>query len=138
MGKSESRGEPAGITCHRAGRIAVIEVPGSFDIYVNPKIRGLAVTLQRDGATVIVFDLAAVTAIDTTALGVIGGTHRSLVPAGGRAAVAAASEPAARLFRAFGLDVPVFSSRQDAMRAASPETGPASARRQAEAGTRAG
>jgi anti-anti-sigma factor len=137
VGKSESRGEPAGITCHRAGRIAVIEVPGSFDIYVNPKIRELAVTLQRDGATVIVFDLA-VTAIDTTALGVIGGTHRSLVPAGGQAAVAAASEPAARLFRAFGLDVPVFSSRQDAIRAASQETGPTSARRQAEAGTRAG
>jgi anti-anti-sigma factor len=83
--------------------IAVITAPASFDIYTAPEVRDLTIRLQQDGATRIVIDLAAVTFMDSTALGVVLAAQQRLRSAGGWLAVAAATEPVARMFRVTGL-----------------------------------
>jgi anti-sigma B factor antagonist len=106
------------ISSYRAGStIAVIEAPASFDIYNVSAVRELAIALKADGVTGIVFDLGATTFLDNTALGVIAGTSARLRPADGRIAVAAAAEPAARLFRVTGLTkiVPMFGTCKEAV-----------------------
>ena len=85
------------------GDVAVITAPASFDIYTAPEVRDLASRLLRDGTTRVVIDLAAVTYLDATALGVILTARRRLTAAGGRLAVAGASRLAARAFRVTGL-----------------------------------
>jgi anti-sigma B factor antagonist len=82
---------------------AVIAAPASFDIYSAPAVRALAIRLQRGGAASIVIDLAAVTFMDSSALGVILGTQARLRAAGGDIAVASASEPVAAMFSRAGL-----------------------------------
>jgi len=110
------------VTSHRtAGGIAVITAPASFDIYTAPEVRDLTIQLQRDGATVIVIDLGAVTFMDSTALGLIVVAHKRLTSAGGTLAVAGASEPVTRMFRVTGLTrlIPMHPTTGDAIRQAS-------------------
>jgi anti-sigma B factor antagonist len=83
--------------------MAVITAPASFDTYTAPEVRDLTIRLQRDGATGIVIDLAAVTYMNSTALGVILAAQNRLCGAGGWLAVAAATEPVTRMFRVTGL-----------------------------------
>lgn len=85
------------------GGTAVISAPASFDIYSAPAIRALAIRLQRNGAASIAIDLAAVTFMDSSALGVILGTQARLRAAGGDIAVASASKPVAAMFSRAGL-----------------------------------
>jgi anti-anti-sigma factor len=83
--------------------IAVITAPASFDIYTAREVRELTIRLQRDDTTAIVIDLAAVTYIDSTALGVILAAQHRLRDAGGWLAVAAPTAPVTRMFRVTGL-----------------------------------
>ena len=83
--------------------IAVITAPASFDTYTAPEVPDLTNRLQQDGATGIVIDLAAVTFMDSTALGVVLAAQHRFCDAGGWLAVAAATEPVTRMFRVTGL-----------------------------------
>jgi anti-sigma B factor antagonist len=83
--------------------IAVITAPVSFDVYTAREVRDLTIRLQQDGTTAIVIDLAAVTYIDSAALGVILAAQHRLRDAGGWLAVAAATDPVTRMFRVTGL-----------------------------------
>jgi anti-sigma B factor antagonist len=105
---------------HTTTGITVITAPPSFDIYTTPDVRNLTIRLQQDGTTQIVIDLAAVTYIDSTALGVILAAQHRLRDAGGWLAVAAATEPVTRMFRATGLTrcLPVHPTVTDAVAAA--------------------
>jgi stage II sporulation protein AA (anti-sigma F factor antagonist) len=106
------------ISHYRAGSTtAVIQAPASLDISTAARVRDLAIALIADGVTGIVFDLAATTDLDNTALGVIAGTRARLSPAHGRVAVVAAREPAVSLFQAAGLAkiVLMFATCQEAV-----------------------
>jgi anti-sigma B factor antagonist len=98
----------------------VIEAPAVFGICTAAGVRDLTFRLQlRHGVTGIVIDLSAVTFMDNAALGVIVGARARLRGAGGWLAVAAASEPVARLFRVTGLTrlVPMYETAGDAIAA---------------------
>jgi len=113
--------DPGQIGRYAAGAASVIEAPADFDIYSAPAVRELAVQLIDGGATTIVFDMAGVTFMDNTALGVIVGAHKRLRSAGGEgAAVAAAGERVARCFAYTGLDrhVPMYATAAEALAAA--------------------
>jgi len=113
--------DPRQIGRYTSGATSVIEAPADFSIYSAPAVRELAIQLQEGGATAIVFDLAGVTFMDNTALGVIVGAHKRLCGAGGRgAAVAAASDPVGRMFRVTGLSkcLPMHATVADALAAA--------------------
>jgi anti-anti-sigma factor len=101
----------------RHGTVAVIAIPACFDIFNAAHVRETAIALQAAGVTSIVFDLAAVTFIDNTALGVIAGTSTRLAPAGGQAAVAGAATQVARLLKATGLakTVPLLPTPKEAV-----------------------
>lgn len=107
---------PSEVSYHMSGGTAVIKAPASFDIFTASAVRALTIRLQGDFVTRIVFDLSAVTFMDNTALGVITGAHTRLRRAGGRASVAAATEPVARMFRLTGLDrhVPMYATAGEA------------------------
>ena len=113
---------PSEISFNISGDAAVIKAPASFDIFTASAVRALTIRLQGDFATRIVFDLSAVTFMDNTALGVIAGARTRLRRAGGHAAVAAATEPVARMFRLTGLDqhVPMYASTVEAASAPRP------------------
>lgn len=113
---------PSEISYHISGDTAVIKAPTSFDIFTVAAVRALTIRLQGDLVTRIVFDLSAVTFMDNTALGVIAGARTRLRRAGGHAAVAAATEPVARMFRLTGLDqhVPMYASAGEAASAPRP------------------
>jgi anti-anti-sigma factor len=83
--------------------ISVIAAPASFDACTAAEVWDLTIRLQHDGATRIIIDLAAVTFIDRTALGVILAAQDRLRSAGGWLAVAAATEPVTRMVRVAGL-----------------------------------
>jgi anti-sigma B factor antagonist len=113
--------DPGQIGRYAAGAASVIEEPADFDIYSAPAVRELAVQLIDGGATAIVFDMAGVTFMDNTALGVIVGAHKRLRSAGGEgAAVAGAGERVARCFAVTGLDrhVPMYATAAEALAAA--------------------
>jgi len=106
------------VTSHwTTGGVAVIAAPESFDMCTARPVRELTIQLQRDGATGVVIDLAAVTFMDTTALAVIVGAHNRLSSAGSPLAVAAASGPVTRMFRVTGLTrlIPMHATVQDAI-----------------------
>lgn len=119
--------DPEQIGRYAAGAAAVIEAPADFSIYSAPAVRELAIQLADGGATAIVFDMAGVTFMDNTALGVIFGAHKRLRSAGGDgAAVAAASERVARCFAVTGLSahLPMYATAAEALDtiSAGPET----------------
>lgn len=112
--------DPRQIGRYTSGAASVIEAPADFDIYSAPAVRELAVQLQDDGSTAIVFDVGGVMFMDNTALAVIFGTHKRLRSSGGEgAAVAAASDRVARCFKVTGLSehLPMYATAAEALAA---------------------
>jgi anti-sigma B factor antagonist len=97
-------------------RTAVLGVEGELDLASAPQLKfALADTLGA-GASQLVLDLSLVTFIDSTALGVLVGTHRSLA-AGERLAIACSHPDVLNIFELTGLDATfdIFSTFDDAL-----------------------
>jgi anti-sigma B factor antagonist len=105
---------------HAPAAVAVIEAPASFGFRTAAAVRDQAIRAQRDGAAVLVIDLAATEFMDNVALGVIVGAQHRLRQAGGWLAVAAASDAVTALFRRTGLTrhIPMYPAPHDAVTAA--------------------
>ncbi len=86
-----------------AGR-GLVSLRGEVDIYTAPRLKEQLAALLDGGATGIVVDLAEVTFIDSTALGVLIGGVRRLHEAGGRMALVVATRPVERVLTLTGLD----------------------------------
>lgn len=86
-----------------AGR-ALVCLQGEVDIYTAPRLKEELVRLLDEGVTGIVVDLAKVTFIDSTALGVLIGGVRRLHEVGGRMALVVATRPVERVLTLTGLE----------------------------------
>jgi len=82
----------------------LISVRGEVDIYTAPRLKERLIELLDAGVTGVVVDLAGVTFIDSTALGVLIGGVRRLHEADGRMALVVATRPVARVLDITGLD----------------------------------
>jgi stage II sporulation protein AA (anti-sigma F factor antagonist) len=109
---------PDEISCQMHGDAAVIKASAIFDHHAAHAVRDLTIMLQGGFVTRVVFDLSEVTCMGSGGLAVIAAAHKRLRQAGGQVAVAAATEPVARLFRLTGLyrHVPLYASVSEASR----------------------
>jgi anti-anti-sigma factor len=96
---------PLAIEVARRRSVVVVTVSGEIDAHTSPQLRSclLDQVAQGSGRTVLI-DLTAVTFCDSTALGVLVGTHRRLQGEGRRLEICAASPSVRHLFEVSGLD----------------------------------
>ena len=95
---------------------SVLNVEGELDLAAAPSLKWALTDVLRAGATQLVVDLSRVTFIDSTALGVLVGAHRSLT-AGARMAIACRHPDVLNIFELTGLDATfdIFPTFEDAL-----------------------
>jgi anti-sigma B factor antagonist len=97
-------------------RTSVLGVEGELDLASAPQLKFALADMLDAGASQLVLDLSLVTFIDSTALGVLVGTHRSLA-AGERLGIACSHPDVLNIFELTGLDATfdIFSTFDDAL-----------------------
>jgi anti-sigma B factor antagonist len=89
---------------HLRQDVGLVVLTGEVDISTAPRFRDDLIALVEEGVMHIVVDLAGVTFIDSTALGVLIGGVRRLHPSGGRLVLVATGRPVLRALTLTGLD----------------------------------
>jgi anti-sigma B factor antagonist len=97
-------------------RTSVLNVEGELDLAAAPSLKWALADVVQAGATQLVVDLSRVTFIDSTALGVLVGAHRSL-SAGARLAITCRHPDVLNIFELTGLDATfdIFPTFEDAL-----------------------
>jgi anti-sigma B factor antagonist len=109
-------------TIEQVGEAHVVVLRGEIDAFTAPSLReDLHRLVEEMGATIVVVDLAAVTFLDSSALGAIVGLFRRLREREGRLRIVEPSGAASRIFALTGLDavLELFPDREAALNAAS-------------------
>lgn len=98
------------LQCHTRvspdGRVVVLTAHGEVDIATAPLLRKALDAVAAPTETVVV-DLAGVTFLDSTGLGVLVGARRKMLPGGMRMLVVNASPSVLRVFEITGLVGPL-------------------------------
>ena len=87
------------------GRVFVVTLHGEIDAFTTPSLReDLRGLVEETGGLVVVIDLAAVTFIDSSAIGALVGTFRRLRERDGELRIVQPRSAASRIFELTGLD----------------------------------
>jgi anti-sigma B factor antagonist len=99
--------------------VGLIELSGEVDLYTAPRFKDDLIGLINEGARDVVVDLAGVSFIDSTALGVIISGVKRLHEVDGRLFIVAATRPVVKILAITGLDrvLAIFPTRDDALAA---------------------
>jgi anti-sigma B factor antagonist len=100
--------------------LAILVVGGEVDFEVSPQLKARMMRAIKAGRRRLVLDLADVTFIDSTAIGVIAGAVEKLDEAGGGSlAIVCTHEKVMQIFEITGLDsvITVHPSREEALAA---------------------
>jgi anti-sigma B factor antagonist len=94
----------------------VLTAEGELDLASAPSLKWALTDVLNDGGRQVVVDLSRVTFIDSTALGVLVGVHRSL-PVGARLAIVCTHDEVMNIFELTGLDATfdIFRTLDDAL-----------------------
>ena len=96
---------PFVLTVRREGPEVVVVIGGELDIVTSPQLRTVLLDLVRtEGQRSIVLDVAELTFIDSSALGVLATVLRDLEALDGRLTVRSPSNAVRRVFEITGLD----------------------------------
>jgi len=100
-----------------ASDVAVVVLAGEVDLYTAPRFMDVLLQAIDDGAVRVVVDLADVTFIDSTALGVLVSGGKRLHKRSGSLAIGCPDEKIRRILEITGLDTVfgVFASRREAI-----------------------
>jgi anti-sigma B factor antagonist len=100
--------------------VAVVELQGEVDIYSAPQFKEALLQGIDEGAQRVIVDLAKVTFIDSTALGVLVSGAKRVRPQNGTLDIVCADENITRIFEITGLDriFGIYATRDDALKAA--------------------
>jgi anti-sigma B factor antagonist len=100
--------------------VAVVDVEGEVDIYSAPQFKEVLLQGIEEGARRIIVDLAKVTFIDSTALGVLVSGAKRVRPQNGTLDIVCADDNITRIFEITGLDriFGIYPSREDALKVA--------------------
>jgi anti-sigma B factor antagonist len=100
--------------------LAIVELEGEVDIYSSPQFKEALSQGIAEGVGRIVVDLAKVTFIDSTALGVVVGGVKGIRAHGGSLDIICRDENIRRIFEITGLDriLGMYGSREEALGAA--------------------
>jgi anti-sigma B factor antagonist len=103
---------------HSGDDVAVIALTGEVDIYSAPQFKESLVKGIDDGARHIIVDLAGVTFIDSTALGVLVSGAKRVRPQNGTLDIVCTDENITRIFEITGLDriFGIYPSRDEALK----------------------
>ena len=98
--------------------LAVLVLEGDVDIYTAPEFKETLERALAGGASRIIVDMARVSFIDSTTLGVLVSGVRQVGERGGALAVVCSNENITRLFEITGLDhtFAVCATREEAIR----------------------
>jgi anti-sigma B factor antagonist len=97
--------------------VAVVDVEGEVDIYSAPQFKEVLLRGIEEGASRIIVDLAKVTFIDSTALGVLVSGAKRVRPQNGTLDIVCADDNITRIFEITGLDriFGIYPTREDAL-----------------------
>jgi anti-sigma B factor antagonist len=104
------------------GDVHVVTLHGEIDAFTAPSLRDdLRALVEDTGALTVLVDLAAVTFLDSSALGALVGVVRRLRERGGQLRIVQPHTAAARIFELTGLDavLDLYEDRAAALSAAS-------------------
>lgn len=82
----------------------IVSVSGEIDLFTAPEFKQAVIAAIDGGADRVIVDLAEVSFIDSSSLGVLIGAHRRLKGRGGELIVACDREPILKTFKITGLD----------------------------------
>jgi len=91
------------VTCEVEGPTATVRVRGEVDVYTAPQLRERLYAVVGDRVPTVVVDLAEMTFIDSTGLGVIVGTLKRLREAGGELTLRSPSRSTRKVLDITGL-----------------------------------
>jgi anti-sigma B factor antagonist len=99
--------------------VGLVEVSGEVDLYTAPRFKDDLVGIINEGAGDVIVDLAKVSFIDSTALGVIISGVKRLHEVDGRLFIVAATRPVTKILAITGLDkvLAIYPTRDDALAA---------------------
>ena len=102
--------------------VAIVDVDGEVDLFTAGLLRDRLLALVDEGHTSLVVNLASVSFIDSTGLGVLVGVWHRLSPADGVLALAAPSAEIRALFQTTGLSkpFPIYQNTAEAVQACRP------------------
>jgi len=102
--------------------VAIVDVDGEVDLFTAGLLRDRLLALVDDGHTSLVVNLASVSFIDSTGLGILVGVWHRLSPADGVLALAAPSAEIRALFQTTGLSkpFPIYQNTAEAVQACRP------------------
>ena len=105
-----------GIEVATRGDDTVLTLAGDIDMHTAPEVRDCLAGLQADGVRSVVVDLAAVTFLDSSALGTFVVAHRALAGVGGQLKLAAPSSHVRKVLRITRLAevIPLYESVDEA------------------------
>jgi anti-sigma B factor antagonist len=100
-----------------ADDVAVVVLAGEVDLYTAPRFKDVLLQAIDDGALRVVVDLAGVTFIDSTALGVLVSGGKRLNRRSGSLAIGCPDEKIRRILEITGLDTVfgVYPTREEAL-----------------------
>jgi anti-sigma B factor antagonist len=107
-----------GVELVRVGdEVAIVALQGEVDIYSAPQFKEVMIQSIDDGAKHIVVDLAAVTFIDSTALGVLVSGAKRVRPQNGTLDIVCRDDNITRIFEITGLDriFGIYPTREKAL-----------------------
>jgi len=101
--------------------VAVVVLAGEVDLYTAPRFKDVLLQAIDDGAVHVVVDLADVTFIDSTALGVLVSGGKRLYKRSGSLDIGCPDEKIRRILEITGLDTVfgVYPTRREALGASS-------------------
>ena len=85
------------------GDWSVVEVRGEVDVFTAPKLRERIIELVERGRRNVIVDLAGVTFMDSTGLGILVGCLKRIKEQGGSLALAGPQRPVMRVLTITGL-----------------------------------
>ena len=99
------------------GRTHFVDVEGQVDLYSAPALKERALHVVAEGREHVIVDLSRVSFIDSTGLGILVMTLKSLRRRGGALSLVVTDYDLERLFEKTGLDgtFAIFRSRDDAL-----------------------
>jgi len=100
------------VTVGRLGSVPTVTVVGEIDVTTAPELRSALLGLATAAEPTVIVDLRSVTFLDSTALGVLVGTHKQCRELGGELRLVVSEPRILKIFEITGL-TELFDIRAD-------------------------
>lgn len=92
------------VEIEQKNNIPIIHVSGEIDVYTCPQLRSKLTELVQDGQTFMILNLENIQYIDSTGLGTIAHTARSIETSNGKVGIVCTKNQIKKIFEVSGLE----------------------------------